>query len=119
MDEATARELYHGKEGLNCAQAVLKAFQPATGMPDSEIASFSNAGGGRAEGGICGALYAAQHLLPDPALSRQIELLFQADATSTLCKKIRKEGKLPCKECVALAAGFVKSHLGRLEKRKG
>ncbi|MFC2149719.1 C-GCAxxG-C-C family (seleno)protein, partial [Candidatus Auribacterota bacterium] len=67
MNEETAKSLYHGKDKLNCAQAILKAFQPATGMTDEVIASFKSAGGGRAEGGVCGAIYAARQVVTDPA----------------------------------------------------
>ena len=50
-------------ESLNCAQAILKGFQQEFGITDQEIEEFRNNGGGRAEGGICGALFAAEKLL--------------------------------------------------------
>ncbi|MDP8262435.1 MAG: C-GCAxxG-C-C family protein [Candidatus Ancaeobacter aquaticus] len=111
MNEDVARELYHGEERLNCAQAILKAFQPVTGMPDDIIASFKAFGGGRAEGGVCGALYAAQRFVSDPEALRELDKMFEVEGGSTLCRPIRQEGRLPCRECVGLAARFVKDNL--------
>jgi hypothetical protein len=111
MDEATARSLFRGKNKLNCAQAVLKAFQPAFGTSDREIQAFKTAGDGRAPEGLCGALHAARHLLQDPSLARELEALFERKGGSTRCKEIRKAKKLPCGDCVALAANFLQDHM--------
>jgi hypothetical protein len=108
--EDLAKSKFHGKENFNCAQAVLVAFQEETGMSDEELKEFSAAGGGRVEGGICGALYAAEKLLGSAEcgeLSRQ----FNEQSGSLKCREIRKLGQLPCKDCVGLAARFVGEHL--------
>jgi hypothetical protein len=118
MDEATARSLYHGKDRLNCGQAVLKAFQTTTGMSDAEIAVFHSAGAGGAEDGVCGALYAARHLQKDKTALRSLDQAFVTEAGSIHCKEIRKIKKLPCVECVALAARLLmKSAAGTPETR--
>lgn len=111
MDEATARSLFRGKNKLNCAQAVLRAFQPAFGASDKEITAFKAAGSGKAPEGVCGALHAARHLLQDPSLARKLEALFERKGGSTRCKEIRKLKKLPCGDCVALAASFLRDHM--------
>lgn len=111
MDDATAVAWFRGKGKLNCAQAILKAFQPAFGTSDAEIEAFKGTGGGKALGGVCGALHAARHLLGDPALARKLEAGFEREAGAVSCKNIRKLKKLACGECVALAARFLQDHI--------
>lgn len=43
-------------EKLNCAQSILKAWQEDFEISDETIEEFRQWGGGRAEGGVCGAL---------------------------------------------------------------
>lgn len=50
-------------QNLNCAQAVLKGFQNEFQISEKEIEEYRAWGGGRAEGGVCGALFAAERLL--------------------------------------------------------
>ena len=50
-------------ENLNCAQSVLKGFQKEFNITETEIENFRAWGGGRAEGGICGAVFAADRIL--------------------------------------------------------
>ena len=111
MDDATAIAWFRGKDKLNCAQAVLTAFQPASGTSDGEIAAFKTAGGGKAPGGVCGALYAARHLLQNLELAAELEAAFEREAGSVRCKTIRKLKRLACGDCVALAARFLQDHL--------
>ena len=87
----------------NCAQSVAKAFGR-----DDLVTMLKTCGGGRAEGGLCGALYAALHLLPADKRETTKEQ-FQGMAGDVLCRAIRKEGKTPCKECVRIAADLVAS----------
>jgi hypothetical protein len=109
--EQLAQSKYHGKEKFNCTQAVLVAFQEETGMTDADIASYSNTGGGKAEGGICGAAYAAKQVLKDSGIHPHIDELFNTKAGSSCCRQIRERGQLSCEECVALAARFIVDHL--------
>ncbi len=113
MDEVTTRALFRGKDRLNCIQAMLKAFQPVSGVSDEVIGSFAKLGKGKVNGGVCGALYAAEFLLDDPDAVRDLEREFEAAAGSTICKRIRKGKKLSCGDCVALAARFVREHRER------
>lgn len=109
--ESLAKSKFHGEEKYNCAQAVLVAFQQEAGLTDEEIKSYSAAGGGRAEGGICGAAYAAKRILKDPELHKALDEELARSAGDTACRQIRKNGMLSCRGCVGLAARFVDEHL--------
>ena len=108
-----ARALYHGKDGFNCAQAVLKTFQDISGMTDDEIASFSNKGGGRAPAGDCGALFAAKVLLQNRDLDGILEDAFNEAAGSVECRLIRKARKMTCGDCVELAARLTGDYINK------
>jgi len=97
-------DYFHGKEKYNCAQAVLKYFQDDLNVTTEEIDSFSKCGGGRAEGGICGALYAVHRLVHDPELIKEIDDYFLSQAGSTQCKEIRNLKRVTCAASVDLAA---------------
>jgi hypothetical protein len=51
------------RERLNCAQAVLKAFQEKFSITDEMISQFKAYGAGKAPDGCCGAFYAAKYIL--------------------------------------------------------
>lgn len=107
-----AENYYLGKPGftkLNCAQAVLKAFQEKYAIEEDQIQEFKNYGGGRAEGGVCGAYYAADVLLREHAPERvkALEESFAQQAGSLRCKDIKSEKKFPCAECVKTCVKFV------------
>jgi hypothetical protein len=106
--EATA--LFRGKDKLNCAQAVLKAFQSVFNISDVDIRLSASAGSGKAEGGVCGALHAARVILKDSPFLLKIEREFEARAGSLLCREIRKLNKLPCRGCVALSAELLEQY---------
>lgn len=97
-----AEAYFHGKEGYNCAQAVLKAFQDDYQISEEKIREFKLYGGGRAEDGICGALYAALQLCTEEQKPALIEA-FEIAAKHSTCEKI-KDKTLPCNQCVAAAA---------------
>lgn len=61
--DITARKLFHGKERYNCAQAILAAYKEKLNVACDVITEYKSYGGGRAEGGLCGALYAGLFLL--------------------------------------------------------
>ena len=100
-----AAEYFTGSPRYNCAQAVLKAFQELHNVPEEQVAEFRRMGGGRAEGGLCGALYAARVLCQDPEGLAELEARFEREAGSTQCREIRKLKRLKCADCVRLAAG--------------
>ena len=83
----------------SCAQAVYAAFKDADSAKLEELKKDS---GGRAEGGRCGALYAAQIIAPESAAEMERE--FVAKAGSALCREIKLVHKTPCMECVRIAA---------------
>ena len=56
---------FHAKHLGNCAMAVAAAWLDAHQGNPSEVEKFRTCGGGRAEGGLCGALYAAIQYRPD------------------------------------------------------
>jgi len=105
-----AKELFHGKDGLNCVQAVLKVFQAECGISDEVVTRAGKLGGGRAEGGVCGALYATWMLCGDDDIKVCIDGEFRESAGCIRCKVIRKQGKLSCRECVGLAAELLGRH---------
>ena len=107
MAKEKASDYFHKEEKYNCAQAVLAYFQEKHGVSQEKIDKFSACGGGRAEGGLCGALYSAQILMNDPEKFEQLKGKFLDNAGSEKCKEILKMKKLPCADCVDLAAQFI------------
>jgi hypothetical protein len=96
-------------ENLNCAQALLKGFQKEFDIADCEIEEYRAWGGGRAEAGMCGALFAAERLLCQVGKESVIQE-FQKQAGSTLCKEI-KANKFSCSECVRIADELVEKNI--------
>ncbi|MCF0224321.1 MAG: hypothetical protein HUK20_08620 [Fibrobacter sp.] len=97
---------FHGEHRGNCAMSVAYAYARAQGKPEAEALEsaemFRNFGGGRAPGGLCGALYAAKMMEPDHGES--IEDVFRKGAKNcTLCREIRPNTVIPCNRCVELA----------------
>ena len=98
------------QERLNCAQSVLKAFQESHGLADGVIEGARGMGGGRAEGGVCGALHAATRLTPSETVQAGMAERFKVAAGSDRCREIRRAKRLTCEECVRLAAELVLVH---------
>lgn len=106
MVEELAVRYFRGAEGYNCAQAVAKCF--AAGA--EQIGTLAACGGGRAEGGLCGALHAAVTLLPSPEAKAAIQDAFAQKAGALTCRAIRQQGRLSCPDCVRTAAGLASDH---------
>lgn len=86
--------------GHNCAQAV--AYKNVRLFPDeSVVAEYKAYGGGRAEGGVCGALYAAMQALPEKA--DEIKARFTERVGDWRCKEIKQRMQTPCAECCDIA----------------
>jgi len=66
-----ADELFHGEERYNCAQAVIKAFEGEFKVTKGQILLAAKKGGGRADEGLCGALYAAHLLVSDDEMKQE------------------------------------------------
>lgn len=84
----------------NCAQAVAYKYAALLGLtPQEALDRFAGCAAGRAPGGLCGALYAAQCAAPDKA--REIEGEFK-EATNgfTTCADIKGLSGTPCPVCV-------------------
>lgn len=111
MKSNQAADYFHGKEGYNCVQAVLKAFQPESGMSDSVINSAKVAGGGRAPDGVCGALYAAQILLGEDPSCSKVSRAFEAKYGSLHCSDLKKD-ECGCRKLVQKSADLTNSHIG-------
>ncbi len=114
MDNANKRinsdQYFHTlPENLNCAQAVLKGFQKEFQITDQEIEDYRAWGGGRAEGGMCGALYSAERLLRQAVKESAIEE-FRQITGSILCSDI-KEKKFTCLELVRIADELLEKKL--------
>lgn len=117
MKDQEAAGLFHGKERLNCAQAVLKAFQEEASISDQMIQDAGFSGGGRAPGEMCGALYSATLLVQDQNRQSNIKHEFAKVAGSTKCREIRSIQQLSCRGCVALAAKLVENqHIFEMEQ---
>ena len=102
-----AGEYFHGRFGDNCAQAVIRAHADQFSVTEDNIREHSKDGGGRAEGGMCGALVAAINLVPEKR--EQLIELFSDSAGSHLCRDIRKDKKVSCRECVEKASVIIDS----------
>lgn len=107
MSKPNALQFYHGNSNYNCAQAVLKAYTPAVGVDDSAVDALAGYGGGRAPGGVCGALYVAKALVTGPAAQEAVEQQFLATAGATVCQSIRRDRRATCQQCVAAASDAV------------
>jgi hypothetical protein len=101
-----ASDYYHGIQNYNCSQAVLKYQQVNYKIAEQKIQSFARYGGGRAEGGICGALYAALSLV-NTTQQPLLKTKFEKKAGSSKCREIRKTGKVSCHTCVDVAANLL------------
>ena len=96
-------------ENLNCAQSVLKGFQKEFNISDEEIEVYRAYGGGRVDGGMCGALFAAERLLRQTGKESVIEE-FRQKAGGLLCSEI-KEKQFTCAKYVRMADELVEQNL--------
>jgi len=96
-------------EKLNCAQSIQKGFQKEFNISEEEIEDYRAWGGGRAEGGVCGAVFAADRLLRQISKGSVAEEFKQVTG-SLLCTDI-KEKKFTCAELVRLADELVEKNL--------
>jgi hypothetical protein len=110
MSRINSYHYFHAlPENLNCAQAVLKGFQTEFNISDTEIEEYRAWGGGRAEDGMCGALFAAERLLRQIGKESVIEEFHQI-AGGTLCSDI-KEKQFTCAEYVRIADELVERNM--------
>lgn len=100
-DKKKAVDLFHNAENnWNCAQAILKSRQENLNISDENIElHYRSKGGGRAENGICGALYAAVQMLEEEDAQEFISKAKEYFGAIT-CKKLKGELKIPCPQIV-------------------
>ncbi|MHC4871047.1 MAG: C-GCAxxG-C-C family (seleno)protein [Planctomycetota bacterium] len=103
MQDKKALEYFHGKEKYNCAQAIIKAFESDSESLNLQVDDFKKDGGGRAEEGMCGALYAAAQLISECEVE-SLKINFSTQTGSEKCKDIKNMKKASCKDCVRIAA---------------
>lgn len=96
---AATAAFHRPPENFNCAQAVASAL----GADESVVAADSANGGGRAEGGLCGALFAALRAVP-PERREEVKSSFAKETGALACREIKGTFKTPCHLCVAAAA---------------
>ncbi len=87
----------------NCAQAVMAG---CGGTPE-QVAEMAACGGGRAPGGLCGALHAALLLCPNQA--EAIKATFAQKVGALTCRDIKTKTGTPCPVCVEVAAQCVEA----------
>jgi hypothetical protein len=106
-----ASDKFHSAENYNCAQAVLKFMDERVAVSPELLEQFKQFGGGRAPGGVCGALHAASYILKNEKLTGELEKLFEAKAGAKCCREIKTAACLSCAGCVDLAADFCSEKL--------
>lgn len=112
MPVGTAVNHFLGKEGckrMNCAQAVLYAFKDKCGLGEEVLEVYKGYGSGMAPGGLCGAVFAAKHILgqADIAKVKDFEAYFLQHAGALNCRDIRSRKKLSCVKCVEQSSKFI------------
>ncbi len=96
-------------ERLNCAQSVLYAYRETTGDKGVSISDMQAFGGGRAPGGLCGALHAACTVAPHKA--ERLKARFAAITGSVFCRELRQANQHPCEVCVSESAHLLEEEL--------
>ena len=101
---------YHQQRRGNCAQSVVFAWNLKTQDSRNSEDDFAGYGGGRAPGGLCGAVHASCELA-----GAEAETIKQSFAQKTggflTCRDIRMSKKISCGECVGLAAELLEKHV--------
>jgi len=95
----------------NCAQAVANKWSSLYPNPDGILSELALSGSGRAEGGLCGALYAAQKALPQHRDELTAE--FEKRVGGLVCREIKSKAKTPCPMCVDIADGLIEEFLNK------
>lgn len=94
---------------MNCAKSVASAFKEKFNLSEDFVDSFGAYGGGRAPGGVCGALYAAEKILEKVDSSKVDDLkeYFHQNSGAFECMNIKANRKLSCVGCVEKCAEFL------------
>lgn len=114
-----AKDYFHLKpENWNCAQAIHKSLQATSGLSDEDIEqAYRSMGGGRAPGGMCGAIYAACTLAgDDEALKERLTANFLERTGALTCRELKGTLKRPCSWLVEQAEELLLEELGSTEE---
>lgn len=111
LAELALKHFHAPPENMNCVQSVMKSAQEEAGITDQEIADARSLGRGKAEGGCCGALFAAKQILGSTVNPSEIEERFSKVTGGTRCRHLRELNKVPCTVCVSAAAELVEEFL--------
>ncbi len=116
MSRKLAKEYFLGADGnsrMSCAQAVAMAFKEKFSLRDEELAALGASAGGRAPGGLCGALYAIDVLFRGSGRNEfeTAREAFVSHAGSDRCRAIRVARKIKCVDCVEIAATLLEKSL--------
>lgn len=104
-DRDEARKVFRAAPHfLNCAQSVA-----SLAGADAQVDGLAGYGGGRAPGGLCGALHAALELVPP---SRRDDFIrdFEQAVGNQRCADIKCENRTPCLDCVAIATQLARRY---------
>ena len=105
-----AAQAYHRERRGSCAQSVAHAWELKNPSAETSEEHWTGCGGGKAPGGLCGALHASCTLAGDAAAD-QIKREFSEQSGGLLtCRAIRAAKRLTCNECVGLAAELLEKH---------
>ncbi len=83
---------------MNCAQAVCHGAGR-----DELIEDMVGCGGGKVADGICGALYAAQCLIPEQHREQLTRDFIQLNGACR-CRELKGAQRVSCQDCVSRAA---------------
>jgi len=107
MGRIKSEEYFHRQpDNFNCAQSILKGFQREFRISDETVEKFRAFGGGRAEDGLCGALYAANYLM-EKIGKKSVNESFIRKVNHEKCKEIKAHKYCSCEECVRIADGLI------------
>ena len=95
-------------EQLNCAQSVLYGWREVSGDTSIPLDDVKLFGGGRAPGGLCGALHTACMVAPDQA--KALKQNFALRLGSLYCKELHADKVHPCQTCVDQATELLEHH---------
>ena len=115
MKELALKVFRQPPERLNCAQAVLYAWQELSGDTSIPLADLKPFGSGRAPAGLCGALHTACMVAPNRAES--LKQAFTARLGSIYCKELRAAKVHPCETCVVQATELLESQFDKVWTR--
>lgn len=106
----TLAQTYHHERRGNCAQSVALAWNakyPGAAVPEER---FAGCGGGRAPGGLCGALHASCELAGDGAAEAVKGGFAEQTGGLLTCREIRASKTLTCNACVGVASELLEKH---------